>query len=192
MMEKTIKLLNQNIVYTLRINKRSKHIRLAINPGGKCVITVPRYVPQFIIDRFLINKSDWILNKIKHLSKFEPVIRKSKREKRLEYLNYKEKARQIALERLDYFNTYYGFKWNKVSIKNHKTRWGSCSRKGNLNFNYKIALLSEESADYIIVHELCHLKEMNHSRKFWDLVARSIPSYLSIRKDLRKNGYTLN
>jgi hypothetical protein len=190
-MEKTIKLLNQNIIYTLRINKRSKHIRLAIHAGGSCVVTTPRYVPQFIIDRFLIGKSDWILNKIKHLSKFKPVIRKSKREKRLEYLKHKEKARQIALERLDYFNTYYGFKWNRVSIKNQKTRWGSCSRKGNLNFNYKIALLSEESADYIIVHELCHLKEMNHSRKFWDLVARTISNYLSIRKDLRKNGYTI-
>jgi predicted metal-dependent hydrolase len=192
MIEKTIELNKQKIIYSLMVNKRSRNIRLAIRAGGTCVVTVPRYVPQFIIDRFLISKSEWILAKIKHLSKFKPVEKKSKREKRLEYLKHKEKARQIALERLDYYNAYYGFKWNKVSIKNQKTRWGSCSRKGNLNFNYKIALLSEESADYIIVHELCHLKEMNHSRKFWDLVGKTVPNYLSIRKNLRKKGYTLD
>lgn len=191
-MEKTIKLNNQNITYILKANKRSRNIRLTIRAGGDCVVTAPRYAPQMIIDRFLISKSVWILSKIKHLSEFKPVERKSKSENRKEYLKYKDKAYEIAAERLDYFNSYYNFKWNRISIKNQKTRWGSCSRKGNLNFNYKISLLSKESSDYIIVHELCHLKEMNHSRKFWDLVAKTVPNYLFIRKNLRKNGYTLD
>lgn len=190
-MEKIIELNNKKIIYTQKTNKRARNIRLTIQAGGNCIVTVPRYVPQFIVDRFLISKSDWILNKIKYFSKFKPVVRKSKSEKHDDYIKYKGKALEIVKERLEYFNTFYEYKWNRISIKNQKTRWGSCSKKGNLNFNYKIAVLSSPATDYIIVHELCHLKEMNHSRNFWNLVARTIPDYLSIRKDLRKNGYTL-
>jgi predicted metal-dependent hydrolase len=88
-------------------------------------------------------------------------------------------------QRIEYYNQYYGFKYNKINIKNQKTRWGSCSKKGNLNFNYKILFLSAETRDYIVVHELCHLKEFNHSKKFWNLVAETIPNYLQIRKNLK-------
>jgi len=102
-----------------------------------------------------------------------------------EYLEYKERALVLAKQRLEYFNQKYGFKFNRISIKNQKTRWGSCSKKGNLNFNYNIALLPEQLADYIIVHELCHLQELNHSRKFWGLVAQSFPDYLNLRKKLK-------
>ena len=79
-------------------------------------------------------------------------------------------------------------RFNKINIKNQKTRWGSCSKKGNLNFNYKIALLPQHLADYIIVHELCHLGEFNHSRSFWNLVAKVFPEYLGIRNELRRSG----
>lgn len=105
-----------------------------------------------------------------------------------DYLKYKDQALVLAQERIKHFNQQYGFKFNKISIKNQKTRWGSCSKKGNLNFNYKIALLPKEVADYIIVHELCHLKEFNHSRKFWDLVALALPDYLARRNELKKRG----
>jgi hypothetical protein len=92
---------------------------------------------------------------------------------------------------MEYFNHFYGLKWKKVMIKNQKTRWGSCSRQGNINFNYKIALLPERAVDYIIVHEMCHLVEMNHSRKFWNLVAKTVPDHREVRRDLRKNHLTL-
>ena len=107
------------------------------------------------------------------------------------YKENKEKARALAKERLEYFNAFYGYKWGKIAIRNQKTRWGSCSKKGNLNFNYKIALLPQKYSDYIIVHELCHLGEFNHSKNFWDLVAKTVPDYLVIRKDLRKRQLTL-
>ncbi len=71
---------------------------------------------------------------------------------------------------------------------NQRTKWGSCSKKGNLNFNYKIALMPEKIADYIVVHELCHLKEFNHSRKFWNLVVKIIPDYLEIKKELKNKS----
>ncbi|MCX6753624.1 MAG: M48 family metallopeptidase [Candidatus Nomurabacteria bacterium] len=106
-------------------------------------------------------------------------------------MKYKNQAATLVKERLEYFNTFYNYKWRNVVIRNQKTRWGSCSKKGNLNFNYKIALLSPEAADYIIVHELCHLKEFNHSERFWDLVARAIPDYKAIRSSLRTNGLQL-
>ena len=105
-----------------------------------------------------------------------------------QYQENKEKARMIAKERLEYFNTFYNFKWNKIAIRNQKTRLGSCSRKGNLNFNYKIALIPQKASDYIIVHELCHLGEFNHSENFWNLVAKTIPDFKEMRKDLRKNS----
>lgn len=108
------------------------------------------------------------------------------------YLENKTKARDIAEGRLEYFNTFYNYKWNKVVIRNQKTRWGSCSRKGNLNFNYKIALLPQKYSDYIIVHELCHLGEFNHSPKFWDLVSQTVPDYREIRRNLRKNGLNVS
>lgn len=102
------------------------------------------------------------------------------------YLQYKNQARCLVRQRLDYFNQFYNYKYNRVSIKNQRSRWGSCSRLGNLNFNYRLAHLPTELADYIIVHELCHLKEMNHSARFWQLVAQTMPDYLERRRELRK------
>ncbi|MGI5841594.1 MAG: M48 family metallopeptidase, partial [Patescibacteria group bacterium] len=85
---------------------------------------------------------------------------------------------------IKHFNKNYGFKFGKITIKAQKTKWGSCSKKGNLNFNFKIMVLPKDIRDYIIVHELCHIKEQNHSNKFWNLVAMTIPDYLSIKKQL--------
>lgn len=104
---------------------------------------------------------------------------------RKDYLEHKNQALILVHDRLKYFNNFYNFKFNRVSIKNQKTRWGSCSKKGNLNFNYKIVLLPPKLADYIIVHELCHLKELNHSDRFWNLVAKTFPDYLKLRQELK-------
>ncbi len=98
---------------------------------------------------------------------------------------YKKEARVLVMDRLTFFNAHYNFVYKKVFIKNQKTRWGSCSQRGNLNFNYKIALLPVNLADYLIVHELCHLKEFNHGRQFWSLVGEKIPDYKKLRKELR-------
>lgn len=105
--------------------------------------------------------------------------------KRSEYLQYKEVARELVHARLEYFNQFYNFEYNKVFIKNTATKWGSCSSKKNLNFSYKIALIESELQDYLIVHELCHLAEMNHGKGFWDLVARQIPNHVALHHKLR-------
>lgn len=105
---------------------------------------------------------------------------------RQDYLARKEEARSLVMERLEHFNRFYNLIYKRVSVRQQRTRWGSCSRKGNLNFNYRLLDLPAEIADYIIVHELCHLKEFNHSRNFWNLVAESLPDYAARRARLQQ------
>src|SRR5690348_10505467 len=88
---------------------------------------------------------------------------------------HREDARRIVYEKIAKWNQHYGLPIRKVFIKNQRTRWGSCSSKGNLNFSYRIVYLPEALQDYLIVHELCHLKEFNHGKGFWDLVSETIP-----------------
>lgn len=107
------------------------------------------------------------------------------RRNRLAYVKHKERARALVHARLAHFNVHYGYTWGRIAIKNHKTRWGSCSKKGNLNFSYRIVLLPPALADYIIIHELCHLGEFNHSPAFWALVERACPEHKTLRRHLR-------
>lgn len=102
------------------------------------------------------------------------------------YQKHKEAARALVHARVGYFNAFYQFEVGKVFIKNTKSRWASCSEKGNLNFNYKIVLLPEPVADYLIVHELCHLSEFNHGPGFWSLVSQACPNYREARRALRE------
>ena len=90
--------------------------------------------------------------------------------------------------RLKELNAVYGFTYHRVSVKNTATRWGSCSKKANLNFHYKVALLPPELADYVLTHELCHLEEFNHSAKFWNLVAQTIPNHAVLRTQLKSSA----
>lgn len=184
-MKRQIELHKRKITYNLKVSNRARRMRLAIYCDGSCVVTVPRSMSDNLIEKFIIEKSQWIINKIDLFKKSK--YRLGKTNNRAEYMRYKKRALKIAQKRIEYFNAIYKFDINKINIKNQKTRWGSCSKKGNLNFNYKIALLPKEMSDYIIVHELCHLGEFNHSRKFWNLVAKTTPNYLEIRKILKDN-----
>lgn len=114
------------------------------------------------------------------------VVRRRRAGAKSEYTKHKATALKMAKDKIAYFNDFYGFKVNRISVKNQKSRWGSCSKKGNLNFNYKIALLPQAMSDYIIVHELCHLGQFNHSPAFWNLVAKTIPNYKIIRRKFKK------
>ncbi|MFA6314811.1 MAG: M48 family metallopeptidase [Candidatus Paceibacterota bacterium] len=102
------------------------------------------------------------------------------------YVANKQLAREIVTDRVLHFNHHYLLTVGKIAIRNQKSRWGSCSKKGNLNFNYKLVFLSPELRDYVIVHEICHIKEFNHGKQFWELVKETIPNYGELRKQLRK------
>lgn len=113
-------------------------------------------------------------------------LKKVRRKPSKKYLELKETARVLVHSRLDHFNLHYKFKYGRVSIRNQKSRWGSCSSKGNLNFNYKIVLLPPHLGDYIIVHELCHRGQFNHSQKFWSLVGEILPDYKKLQRELKR------
>lgn len=104
---------------------------------------------------------------------------------------YRREAPRVFAERLAICNAPFGFAYGRVSIKEQKTRWGSCSRKGNLNFNWRLLLAPLAVLDYVVTHELAHLKELNHSPRFWALVASACPTYAAHRRWLRQHGRTL-
>ena len=104
---------------------------------------------------------------------------------------YRTKAEEVIRDRLDFFNEHYGFSFNRVTMRDQKSRWGSCSRLRNLNFNWRLIMAPIEVIDYVVVHELCHLKEMNHSPRYWSLVAEIMPNHKEMRHWLRKNHYLL-
>ena len=126
------------------------------------------------------------------LSTQNPIVRIGRRRvgalggSRREYVAHKERARVLVHQKLLTLNQHYGMVFNKVGIRNQRSRWGSCSKKGNLNFNYRIIYLPEALQDYLIVHELCHLAMFNHSRQFWALVAEVIPDYEVRRRALTR------
>ncbi|HEX3021286.1 MAG TPA: SprT family zinc-dependent metalloprotease [Lachnospiraceae bacterium] len=101
---------------------------------------------------------------------------------------YKRNARIILTRSVDYYASRMGIDYGRISVKNQKSCWGSCSGKGNLNFNWKLAMMPQKVLDYVVVHELAHRKEMNHSQNFWKEVAAVIPEYMELRAWLKTNG----
>ena len=134
-----------------------------------------------------IRKDKMIINLFHTISKVErkKIIKKSIEE------FYKKKASEAIHDRLEHFSEYYGFKYNRVTFRNQKTRWGSCSSTKNLNFNWRLIMAPIEVIDYVVIHEMCHLKQMNHSSKFWNLVAEQVPNYKELKKWLKENHYLL-
>ncbi|MBU1178102.1 M48 family metallopeptidase [Patescibacteria group bacterium] len=179
-----IELSDAAINYTLRTSNRARNLRLTINLDGELVVTKPWLVSTRQVERFMQQKAGWILKKMTAI--------KTRGNNSLlanvgaaDYLKYKEQARALAIQKVTDFGQIYGLGYNRIFIRNQKTRWGSCSAQKNLNYNFRIALLPERLVDYIIVHELCHLQELNHSQRFWALVGQEIPYYKEARKELR-------
>jgi hypothetical protein len=162
-------------------------LRLSIKIGGRLVVTKPRFLSEFFVERFIREKEQWIIKKIDHFKNFpaSSTTAINGTGNRSDYLKRREEARALVFERLEYLNNFYEFKYNKVAIRNQTTRWGSCSKKGNLNFSYRLLDLPPATRDYVIIHELCHLKEFNHSPRFWALVARACPDYKAARGRLK-------
>ncbi len=181
---------NNLFPYQIKISPRARRIRISISRESGVVVTLPRGAKESTAREFVAKKQGWILKGLNYFKKFpgKVFIKSGKRE----YLKYKQEALALAKNKAFAWNEIYGFKFNRISIKNQKTRWGSCSKKGNLNFNYKIVHLPEKVVDYLVVHELCHLKEMNHSKNFWALVGQCVPNYRELRAELRNFGINLS
>lgn len=186
--QETIVLNGKHFSYILTKNPKARYLRISVKHTGALHVTSPLRLPQEKIEHFILEKESWILPKIDYFKSLpkQPTPQESKED----YLLFREKARLLVHNKITTLNADYNFSYNNVRIKNHSTLWGSCSRKGNLNFNYRIVHLDEKFVNYIVVHELCHLQEFNHSTRFWDLVAKVIPDHKTIRKELRLLGIT--
>jgi predicted metal-dependent hydrolase len=176
--------LNNNIQFEVRRSNIAKRIRIIVSSHKNVTVTAPTSISLDLVENFVKKKINWILKSLTFFNKYKgrTLLKTSKQD----YLSNKHKAVILAKQKVVEWNKYYGFSYEKIGVKNQKTRWGSCSRKGNLNFNYKIVHLPKNLVDYLVVHELCHLKEFNHSRNFWSLVAQTVPNYKQLRAELKK------
>jgi predicted metal-dependent hydrolase len=169
--------------YTIKESPRARHIRLSVSREGKVVATKPRRAPLKLVEAFIESKRAWVEDCLKRAAlKKESGIAAPTRQ---DYLANRYKFQRSIRERLERLNAVYGFSYKTVSVKNTKTRLGSCSRRGNLNFSYQLSVYPDEVIDYVVVHELCHLKEFNHSKSFWALVAMAVPDYRRIRRIIK-------
>jgi predicted metal-dependent hydrolase len=162
-------------------------MRITIYPTGEVKVTAPRLVPEFVVRRFVASREEWISRKVAEF-KSRPVAPKRIQwgtGKRREYLAHKKAAYALAVEKVRHVAEKYGVQFGTITIRNQKTRWGSCTRKGNLSFSYRIVFLPEELQNYLVVHEVCHIREFNHSKAFWELVAQEVPKYTELRKRLK-------
>jgi len=169
--------------YTLRENPRARRINVTVRRDGTVWVTKPRRASLRDVERFVEQCGEWITRAQQKLSKLPKTTRIEPSKK--EYEKYKSAARELVLRRISHFNSFYRASFSKVVIRNQKSRWGSCSRSGTLSFNYRLVFLPPHLVDYIVVHELCHLHEMNHSKRFWALVGRIVPDHLNCRKEIR-------
>ncbi len=104
---------------------------------------------------------------------------------------YKIAARTQFENRVAYYHAFTGGHYTSITVRDQKTRWGSCSSRGTLSFNYRLIFAPPRILDYVVVHELCHLTHMNHSKDFWNMVASVMPEYKTHRKWLREHGQEL-
>lgn len=175
------------------IRSRRKTVAIQVNPDLSVVMKVPLRATQRDIERILYEKEAWILkyqaDMLRRKTEYE-----GKNEPKLTYAEIREladKAQRYIPERVSFYAAIIGVTYGRITIRNQKTRWGSCSSKGNLNFNCLLMLAPEEVIDYVVVHELCHRKEMNHSAAFWNEVAKVLPDYRKSVRWLKTDGSML-
>lgn len=173
--------------YELRRTPRAKRIAIRIYPGpedgGRIVLTVPPRASVRSGERFLREHAQWALRQSARMAGREPLLH---RVGEREYRRRRSEAAAFIRKKVATWNDMFGFRHGRVTVRNQSSRWGSCSHRGNLSFNWKLLLLPERMADYVVVHELCHLEEFNHSARFWKLVAQAVPDYREIVREMRR------
>ena len=170
--------------YTL-IRSRRKTLSIEITPRGELLVRAPSRMPRREIRHFLESRRDWIAA---HLAKLEPAPEPLSAAD-LQLLA--SRARETIPPKAAAFAAQLDVSFGRITIRSQKTRWGSCSVQGNLNFNCLLMLAPDAVLDYVIVHELCHRKHMNHSAHFWAEVARILPDYTEQRNWLKQQGANL-
>lgn len=168
------------------IRSSRRTIAIEIKPDCRIVVRAPLRMPNRDIQRFVDEKADWI-------EKYLQIVKQRQNAAVAKYTDaqirsFADAARKDISERVKMFAPLVGVTVGRIAIRKQKTRWGSCSAKGNLNFNCLLMCCPEEVRDYVVVHELCHRKELNHSADFWAEVGRVLPDYQMQRKWLKVHG----
>ena len=174
-----------NIAYQV-IKSQRKTIAIQIKPNGQIVVRCPRRMSAEGVRAFVESKEAWIQ---KHLAALPARDIPGVTPQEIEEL--RERTRVLVTGRVAYYAPLVGVTWQRIAVRVQRSRWGSCSSKGNLNFNCLLALVPPEVLDYVVVHELCHRKEMNHSARFWSEVERVLPDYRNRKAWLRDSGRKL-
>ena len=170
------------------IRSRRKTLSMQVKGNGQVEIRAPLRTSDAEIRRFLETHRRWLE---KHLQKAQALQQAKAGVRKLtaaETAELKKKAKRILPERVAYWAPLIGVRPGRIAVRCQKTRWGSCSTKGNLNFNCLLMLAPEGVIDSIVVHELCHLKHMNHSKRFYAEIEKVLPDYRQHQQWLKDNG----
>ena len=192
--ELIIKKNHQTYIIPYQIIKSSrKSVGIEVKPGGNIIVRIPKYLPSFELNAILDKKKDWLLDTYQKQKEKPAIIDKNDKDPQIIYLEkqYKKAANDYFTKRVEYYIEKTGGTYTHISIRDQKTRWGSCSNSGTLSFNWRLMLAPPRVLDYVVVHELCHLTYMNHSKDFWNKVSQIMPDYKMYRDWLKKNGSTL-
>lgn len=172
------------------IKSRRKTIAIQVNSDLSVTVRAPYGITEKYIEEFL-NKNEIWISKQMHEIKVKKKSIESRDAENITLDKIKalaDQALEIIPARVEYFAKIIGVTYGNITIRNQKTRWGSCSSKGNLNFNCLLMLAPPEVLDYVVVHELCHRKQMNHSKAFWTEVEKVFPDYKKSIKWLKEEG----
>lgn len=179
--------------YTL-IRSNRKSCAISIAPDGQITLRVPMHITEREISRLLTEKRHWIITKYLELqerARNRPVSDLTDAQRAALEKRYIAAAKDYFPKRVAYYLQFTGGSYERISIRDQKTRWGSCSAKGTLSFNWRLMLAPPAVLDYVVVHELCHLTYMNHSAAFWRKVESIYPDYRSSRRWLKDHGQEL-
>ncbi|MBN1227102.1 MAG: M48 family metallopeptidase [Deltaproteobacteria bacterium] len=169
-------------------SRKAKRIIISIKPKGEIRVAVP-YASSFKkAEEFVNSKTEWI---IRHLDILKRYKKTGKSGPGNEDSIDKIEAKKTLTERLESLARKHGFSYNRVFIRNQKTRWGSCSSMNNISLNVKLARLPDELIDYVIMHELVHTRIKNHGRSFWEEMGKYLRNAKEMCKTLRKHGQEL-
>lgn len=172
------------------IRSNRKTISIQVNTDLTVTVRAPGYATNKDIDKILHDKESWIMKHMEQIREQNARYESSglNHLTKAEIEDLADKALKYIPQRVEYFSKIVGVDYGRITIRNQRTRWGSCSSKGNLNFNCLLMLTPTEVIDYVVVHELCHRKEMNHSKNFWRKVEKVLPDYIRSVKWLKNEG----
>lgn len=170
------------------IRSSRKTISLEVKSDLTIVVRAPYSVSDRKIKQFVKEKEDWLEKAIQRQQERQEQVEDVKKMTASELRKLAAEAVKYIPDRVAYYAEKMHISYGRITIRNQKTRWGSCSGKGNLNFNCLLMLAPGDVLDYVVIHELCHRREMNHSKKFWDLVAAEMPDYKDKKKWLKIHG----